>query len=456
MIRTISATVAILCVGAAASRPCWAQGEGASPRGAEAEALERLRAIRSAYQEGRDADVLLAADRALLEMARAGGSSVRTGEIHFWRGAALRRLGRTEEALVAFDQAKAAGFQEPELYLERSLAQQSLGQVEEAEREWQEGERFRPEDLERWERLSLRRQREERERRRLQLWVTPQLGYDSNVLGLEEDTPLQQGDVDFASPFLGAYVDARYFLVRNGNQVLWLNYQGMAREYPEEPDVSYVDNVLAVVGRQPLLGALDVEVRSAVGEAFLREDGHFRTQRALGPAILARPFEAVQARLWGDWTRADYYASVPNEQDRDGTMGRVGIGLGFDVGGNWSVSPSLAYVKYNAEGSDYDFRGWDVGLTVTPPEAMGLLLVPSLGYGDYDYGNPNSLTNFEERRKDRTLRATLSVTLRALERAFGYTPTLSISYLRQKSNVEAFDYSRWAPHIELGINVLSF
>lgn len=456
MRQMILGAVTMLCVCVSVSRWSWAQDKGTSLGGAEAEALARLRAIRSAYKEGRDTDVLLGADRALLGTARVGGSGVRVGEIHFWRGAALRRLGRTEEALVAFDQAKALGFQEPELYLERSLTQRSLGQVEEAEKEWQEGERFMPEDLERWERLSLRRQKEERERSRLQLWVAPQLGYDSNVLGLEEDTPLQQGDVDFASSFLGAYVDARYFLVRNGNQVLWLNYQGMAREYPEEPDVSYMDNVLAMVGRQPLFAAVDVEVRSSVGEAFLREDGHFRTQRALGPAILARPLEAVQVRLWGDWTRADYYASVPNEQDRDGTMGRVGIGLGLDLGGNWSLSPSLAYVKYSAEGSDYDFRGWDVGLTLTPPEVVGFLVAPSVGYGDYDYANPNSLTGFAERREDRTLRATLSVTIRVLERAIGYTPTLAISYLRQRSNVEAFDYSRWAPHIELGINVLSF
>ena len=169
MRQMILGAVTMLCVCVSVSKSSWAQDKGISLGGAEAEALARLQAIRSAYKEGRDTDVLLAADRALLETARVGGSGVRVGEIHFWRGAALRRMGRTEEALVAFDQAKALGFQEPELYLERSLTQRSLGQVEEAEKEWQEGERFMPEDLERWERLSLRRQKEERERSRLQL-----------------------------------------------------------------------------------------------------------------------------------------------------------------------------------------------------------------------------------------------------------------------------------------------
>jgi tetratricopeptide (TPR) repeat protein len=455
MTRHLATAIFVMACGAA-WRPCWGQSERVRAAVEESDALGRLQAIRAAYASGRDEEVLVLADRAILEAAQSGGRGIRAGEFHFWRGAALRRMGRTEEALVAFDYAKGLGFREPELYLERSLAQKSLGRLDRAEQEWQEGERLVPDDLERLERLNLRRQQESREGSRLHVWLAPQLGYDSNVLGLREDTPLQQGDADFDSYFVGVYADARYFLVRTRNQLLWMHYQGISREYPNEPEVSYVDNVAALTGRQAVMERLDIEAKVSLEDAFLREEGHFRTQRAMGPALRIQPLEAIHLRLWGDWTHADYYESVPDEQDRDGTMGRLGVSAALDIGRGWSVSPSVTHVRYNAEGSDYDSRGWEVGLTVTPPEVLGLLIVPSLAHGRHDYEHPNSLTQFEKEREDRSLRVTLSVTIRALERLMGYAPTVSVSYVRQKSNVDAFDYSRWAPHVELGINVLSF
>jgi len=437
----------------AAALPCWAQANLAPP---DTDPVSALEAVRSAYTAGRDGDVLLLADRALLEVTKAGGVSLRVAELHFWRGAALRRLGRTEEALVALDQAKALGFRDPELYLERSLTQKSLGNSQEADQERQEGERLLPEDLERRERLNHRWQQEAKDRTRFQLWFSPQVGYDSNLIGLSEDTPLLQGDVDFDSYFVGAYMDARYFLVRNQNQILRLNYQAIAREYPEARDVSYIDNVVSLLGRQPLLDYVDIEARAALEEAFLRDNGHFRTQRSLGPSFLIHPLRDFQVRLWADWTEASYYVSVPNEQDRDGTIGRGGVSFGLDLGRNWSLAPYATYNRYNAEGSDYDSHGWEVGLTLTPEEVLGLLVVPSISYGQQDYENLNSFANFEKKREDRPFRATVTVTIRALERLIGYTPTLSVSYVRHKSNVDAFDYSRWAPYFELGINVLSF
>ena len=85
-----------------------------------------------------------------------------------------------------------------------------------------------------------------------------------------------------------------------------------------------------------------------------------------------------------------------------------------------------------------------------------LLISPSISYGEQDYDNLNSFANFTKKREDRPLRATLTVTIRALEKVIGYAPTLSVSYVRHRSNVDAFDYTRWSPVFEVGINVLSF
>lgn len=450
--RTMSIAITAILSLCVTQIPCWGQSEAAQ----ETDALSMLEAVRSAYADRRDKDVLLLADRALLGVTKAGGVGLRIAELHFWRGAALRRLGRHEEALVALDQAKALGFREPELYLERSLTHSSLGHSQESDLERQEGERLLPDDLERRERLNYRWQQEAKDRTRLQLWFSPQFGYDSNIIGLDDDTPLQQGDVDFDSSFVGAYLDARYFLVRNENQILRLNYQALVREYPDESDVSYVDNVVALVGRQPLLEYLDLEVRASLEEAFLRDDGHFRSQRTVGPALLMQPFHEVQIRLWGDWTDADYYASVPQEQDRDGEMVRGGVSFAIDLGRSWTIAPYASYNKYDAEGADYDSSGWEVGVTITPEAVAGILISPSISYGEQDYDNLNSFANFTKKREDRPLRATLTITIRALEKVIGYAPTLSISYVRHRSNVDAFDYTRWSPVFEVGINVLSF
>jgi len=433
-----------------------AQANPSPVSGPETDQLEAVRAVRAAYKDGRDQDVLLLADRALLETTRAGDLAMRAPELHFWRGAALRRLGRHEEALIALDQARALGFEGPELHLERGLAHRSLGQGQEADRDYQDAERLLPGDPDTRERFFHRWKWDGKDQPRFQLVVTPQTGFDSNIIGLDEDTPLVQSDIDFDSPFAGVYLDAKYFPIMNDRQLLWLGYQNLVRHYTDEPDVSFTDNIATLGGRQPLLPSLDIEARGSLEEAFLRDDGHFRTQRTVGPAGIWKPLPVLQLRLWADWTDADYYGSVPAEQDRDGEILRGGLRLAFDLGRGWSVAPHVSVNRYDAEGLDYESRGWEVGVSVSPDEFAGLRVVASVSYGDQDYDNPNSLAGFTEKRHDRPISATLGVTLRMLESLIGYAPTLSVSYMRHRSNIDNFDYDRWSPQIEVGIAALSF
>lgn len=434
----------------------WAQAKPTVLSGPETDQLQAVRAVRAAYKEGRDQEVLLLADRALLETTRAGDLAMKAPELHFWRGAALRRLGRHEEALVALDQARALGFQGPELHLERGLAHRSIGQIQEAEEDYQDAERLLPEDPETRERFLHRWKWDGKDQPRFQLVVTPQTGFDSNIVGLDEDTPLAQNDIDFDSAFAGVSLHAKYFPIMNDRQLLWVGYQNLVRHYTDEPDVSFTDNIATLGGRQPLFESFDIEVRAALEEAFLREDGHFRTQRTVGPAALWRPFPALRLRLWADWTDADYYDPVPAEQDRDGEILRGGLRLALDLGRGWSVAPFASVNRYDAEGSDYESRGWEAGVSLSPEEFAGLRVVASVATGSQDYENPNSLTGFTEERSDRPLSATLSVTLKMLEGVIGYAPTVSVAYVRHKSNIATFDYDRWSPQIEVGIAAVSF
>ena len=453
MIGTLPAALSILL-----ALPSYGQAQGEQKEVAlshEARIVS-LETIRSAYTEGRDKDVLLLADRAFLEVSLGGELALRAAELHFWRGAALRRMGRHEEALIALVQAGTLGFQGSELHLERGLTHRTLGQEQEAERDYQEAEKRLLEDPDKRERLALRWKWDGKEQPRFQLWISPQVGYDSNLIGLDKDTPLTQGDVDFDSMYVGAYLDVKHFLVMNESQLLWLQFQNLSRQYPGESDVSFTDSVLSLAGRQPLLERVDVEARAAVEEAFLKDEGHFRTQRTLGSALLLQPFHDLQVRIWADWTDADYYGPQPGEQDRDGKILRGGLRLAIDAGRNWSVSPFFTVNRYSAEGADYESSGWEIGFSVAPPEFAGFRIASTVSYGEQTYDNPNSLTGFAKKREDHPILLSITIAFRQLESLIGYAPNLGVTFERHRSNIGDFDYSRWNPQIEMGIAALTF
>lgn len=415
-----------------------------------------LEAVRSAYREGRDKEVLILAERALIDAKMAGDFEMKAAELYFWKGSALRRLGRLDEALIALEHAKVLGFSGPELYLERSLTNRSLGNAAESQQDYQEAEKRFPENSEERELYLKHWKWDSAEQPRFQLWAAPQAGWDSNVIGLDPNTPLIENKVNFDSYYAGAYFDLRYFLVQNQHQLLWLEYQLLGREYPQESEVSFLDNVVSIAGRQPLFEKIDFELRGSWEEAFLRETGHFRAQGTIGPAFLYQVSPDVQIRIWGDWTDATYYESVPAPQNRNGTLARLGLTFAVDVGAGWMIGPYGFYDKSNTKGTDYDSAGWDLGIQTTSPEISGFKVILLLNYGEEDYSNPNSLTNFTLKRVDRPFGSTLTVTFKQIEKWLGYAPTISVGYVRHASNLSDFNYSRWTPQIEVSLGVLSF
>jgi hypothetical protein len=415
-----------------------------------------LEAVRTAYLEGRDKDVLVMVERALVDVPAIGDLEMKAAELYFWKGSSLRRLGRQDEALIAFDHAKKLGYSGPELYLERSLTNKTLGKASDSEQDFQEAEKRFPEDTEQKELYLKHWKWDATEQPRFQLWIAPQAGWDSNVIGLDPGTPLLQGKPTFDSYYAGAYLDTKFFVVQNQRQLVWLEYQLLGREYPEEQDVSFMDSVLSLTGRQPVSDTMDFEVRGAWEEAFLRDTGHFRNQLTAGPALLVKALEGVQVRLWADWTDASYYESVPDPQDRDGTLGRVGVIVAIDLGKAWGVAPSASVHRSRTSGSDYDYTGWEVSVQGTSPELSGFRIVALVSYGQDDYRNPNSLTDFTQKREDRIFGGTLTITFKQIEKWLGYAPAISLGYVHHDSNISEFAYNRWTPQVEVSLGVLSF
>ncbi len=416
-----------------------------------------IEAIRLAYLEGRDKETVLLADRLLAAIAGSDDGAASVGETYFWRGAALRRLTRFDEALVALDAALRHGFRSPELHLERALSHRALGQEQEAEKEYQEAERLLPPDPERRARFSQRWLREWKEEPRFQLWLSPQIGYDTNVIGLDKDTVLVQGDQERESFYYGLGLTGRYYLVKKEDQLLSLDLRSALRAYSEEKEFNYLDNSVGATGRYPLWSIADFELRAALGEAYMQEDGHLRTTRTIAPALLLDlPFD-WQTRVWADWTDADYYwDTVRDEYDYDGEIRRAGIGFGIGLGGGWSLGPSVNIAEYDTEGTDYRHSSWTLSLGLTSAQYLGCVFTPGVSYTRADYDEENSVTNFTEKREDRIWTYSLTVTIRALESLIRYAPTVSVAFTDHGSNIDPYDYDRWEPRFEVGILALSF
>ncbi len=213
---------------------------------------------------------------------------------------------------------------------------------------------------------------------------------------------------------------------------------------------------MSVLGRQPLSEFADLEVRASLEEAFMRTDGHFRTARTVGPGAILYPLPDLQLHLFGDWSSATYYDPTSTSQDRDGDTYRIGLEAAMDLGRGWAMGSYLILSKANTKGSDYDARGWDVGLIVRPEEFWGCKASVSVDVSEQNYLNANSLTNFTEKRNDRPIQATLAVVFKQVERWIGYAPALSFTYVNHYSNIHEYRYSRYCPQIEMGINVLSW
>lgn len=416
-----------------------------------------VESVRAAYTAGRNKDAVLLADQAISQLANSEPPASLLAELHFWRGASLRRLDRFEEAVIALNTSQRLGLRVPELHLERALTRRALKQGQEAERDYQEAERLLPPDDERRFRFAERWNKVSKAEPAFQLTVTPQFGYDSNIFGLEKDAPLIDEDSEEQSLYYGLVLGVKYFLHRSDTQILALEYRNQLRAYAEDRELNYSDNIFSAVGRQPFLEWADIEVRAALGEAVSDGEGHLRTTRTVAPAVLFNFSPTVQARLWGDWTDADYYISdLPSEQDRDGVITRAGLVFGIDLGAGWSVAPHFGIAKYDADGDDYDHQDLVAGVAVTSSQYLGCVFSPSVSYTRADYDHENSVVGFTEKRQDRIWRFALTVSIRELEKVIGYAPSITIAFLDHSSNLAPYDYKRWEPRIEMTVLAMSF
>lgn len=411
-------------------------------------ATSDIEEIRQAFREGRHADVVTIAERAL------AASDLSRPEILFWKGTSLARLGRHAEAVVAIDDARTAGFTPSELYLERALALHSLGRQEEAERSFQDAERLAQDDP---ERLAEIRRRWREGTREVEARITPLIGYDSNLFLINDDVPLLQ-NLGRESFYYGAILSARALLVDESRFRFFLDYQNDLRAFESEPDLSYSDNLFsALVRTSPTrLDWLLFQFGADLGESFLANGGHFRSQRGLLPAVIVRPDETLEFQLRSEIRWVDYHDEVPPSQYRDGTIFRIGIAADVDLGDGWKIAPYASYGYWDTEGSDYEHLEWEGGVSATTPRFWGLRATATLGYVRADFENPHTLLAGKDRREDDRIVVRLEISFPTFERALGAAPALRMTFERWQSNVEAWEFERWEVTPSVELLVLSF
>jgi hypothetical protein len=408
--------------------------------------------IRRAYVEGRDTEVIVACDRLLL--AKRSADPTVTAEVHFWRGASLRRSRRFEEALVSLDAARDLGHRAPELHLERALSLAGLGREQEAQDEMETARRLLQEDPTALDAFERRWRSRGDEPHRFELHVRPSLGYDTNIVAVDDDV-LVVGDPNRESVTYGLGLAARYMLVDQPGARIAAEVAPFMRAYASEPELSYVDGTFSVGGVFAMTDAIDFVPRAAFAEAWLSEDGHLRTQRTFGLAAVARPSAMWTARLWGEFGDTDYYFDSPQPEDRDGTHQHAGIAIGTRAGG-WTIGSSFTAMWFDAEGAEYDRTEYQPMLSVTPPSFGGVDLTLSVTYVLADYDAPSSLTDFEEERRDNRWLGALTIRLVALESTLGVAPSITIRFEDWGSNVGAYDFNRWIPEVDFSFLAWTF
>jgi hypothetical protein len=242
----------------------------------------------------------------------------------------------------------------------------------------------------------------------------------------------------------------------------WMSQEPAPRPLPDVPPEGTKD--LSVVGWKegktiPVRVPLSTPGRELMSTVSFPED-------SIETAVTGWPegeITAIQKRglLFLRLTRRsegqlNVYESTTPEQDRDGNILRIGVTFPIDLHLDWSLAPYVTYDRYDAQGNDYKSHGWEGGVTVLSPVYAGFKFALTASYGVQNYDKPNSLTNFTEKRLDRPVSATLVITFKQLENALGAAPSITVTWYKHDSNISAFNYTRWAPQMELGITALSF
>lgn len=283
----------------------------------------------------------------------------------------------------------------------------------------------------------------------IEIGVKPEFGIDTNLLGVDSRFPVLEA-LKRRSVYGGATALGRYWFLRPDPWGLTLDLTETLRAFSSDPDLNYSDTLATLTAWGPTDRPLSYGARLAFGEAVTHGDGHYRTLRDGSIGARWKPEESWHLDVALSVTNVDYYLDLPGPQDRDGTLYQLLIAPVFDLGLDWKLAPSLTLTRTSSEGSDFDNRGIQLGASLTAPTVAGLRASLGLTASVTRYDHDNSVAGYVEPRRDFAWGASLTVS-RRIELPLGLTPSLTIGYTSQSSNINSYDYDRWT--ISLGVGI---
>ncbi len=279
--------------------------------------------------------------------------------------------------------------------------------------------------------------------------LRPEAGIDTNLLGVDVRFPVLES-LKRRSFYGGATALGRYWLSRPDPWGLTVDATETLRAFSADPDLNYSDTLVSVTGWGPTDRVLSGGARIAFAEAITNGDGHYRTLRDASIGSRWKPEESWHLDVAISVTNVDYYLDLPDPQDRDGAIYQLFIAPTFDLGEQWNISPSLTFSRSSSEGSDFDNRAVTSAMSLTAPTIAGFRTSLGLSTAIARYDHDNSVAGYADARRDFAWGTTLTVS-RRIDTLFGWTPSISIAYSNQSSNINSFDYDRWTISFGIGI-----
>lgn len=270
--------------------------------------------------------------------------------------------------------------------------------------------------------------------------------YDSNVILSPTDSPLPQGisrKSDWKTVF---QLNSKYNILKDGNGEASIGYSLYQNLNSKLSDFNITQHLLELSGGYNLSQSLNLRGTYSFEYTLVGGNGYDYTH-SISPSLIISEGNDLFTILEYRYRNAHFMDSdlFTDNSDRTGSNNLVGITQYMPLSPSVKVKAGYYHDQDSTRKDFWDYKGNKgfAGLRFNFFENALIYL-----YGEYytkDYAGINPLST--DKRKDRAYTATITVTKPLSERC---SVSIGQLYTRNKSNIEAYDYSRAITSIFFG------
>ena len=271
--------------------------------------------------------------------------------------------------------------------------------------------------------------------------------YDSNVIISGIDGLLPEGISRKSDWRMVLSLKARYALVREDKGEVWLAYGGYQSVHSRLHKFNVTQQQMEAGAGYSLSPVINVKT-SYVYEYDLVGGDDFNTAHMISPSVTINEGKGLSTVLSYAYQKNHYMNSglFSENHDRSGSGNSLGITQNLSVGDAIQVRAGYLHVVESARKDYWEYRGdqgmMDIRITLRKKVSVTL----GGGYEKRDYKGIYPLTT--DMRRDKTATASVAATKILSDRL---SMTLGQLYVRNKSNVDVFDYKRAVSSLFLNV-----